>query len=161
MRNLLAIVAVFALIYALVWSKKYGYNAVAYLRTFVKRAAVFIMSFSWLAVLAVLIVIACYSNISYLLKEVLSANSVSSIKGVVRLIFGVDSAFMALQMLALYSVMLSFVSCLALSVGLVVRFVYRTVLKVSRATFVEDKDCFESCVQRVKPTFELNLKYIS
>ena len=119
------------------------------------------MSFSWLAVLAVLIVIACYSNISYLLKEVLSANSVSSIKSVVRFVFGVDSAFMALQMLALYSVMLSFVSCLALSVGLVVRFVYRTVLKVSRSAFVEDKDCFESCVQRVKPTFELNLKYIS
>lgn len=161
MHNLIAIFAVFAIIYAFVWYKNCGYNAAAFMRMFVKRVAVGVMTFSWVIVLAVVFVLACYSNISELLKGLLSANSISNIKGLTRLVFGVDSVFVALQMLALYSVMVSFVSCLALSVGLIVRIVYRTILKVTRTTFSEDRQDFDNYSQHTMPTFKLYLKYNS
>ena len=153
--------AVFICIPAVAWIKNYRYSFVASLRIFVKRLALFVISFSWVLVLATLLVIACYANISGLLKEVLSANSIQGIKSLLRLAFGADSAFAALQMLAFYSIMANFVSCLVLSLGIGVRNIYRTVLKVARTNFIEDNECYEEFNQRSLPTFKLYLKYNS
>ena len=161
MQSLIAIAIALCALYAIMWVKNYGYNFIASLRIFVKRLALYVMSLSWIMVLATVLMIACYSNISGLLKELLSANSIDSIKSLARLVFGVDSAFVALQMLALYSVIASFVSCLVLSMGVVVRFTYRTILKVIRMALVEERHCFADCGQHFMPTFKLYLKYNS
>ena len=161
MQILIAVAAIFVCIYAIVWIENYGYSFFASLRILIKRLALFVMSFSWVMVLATVLMIACYSNISGFLKEVLSANSVAGIKNVVKLLFGVDSAFVALQMLALYSIMASFVSCLVFAVGMIIRVVYLANLKAKRTTFVEDGQCKEESNQHWTPTFKLYLKYNS
>ena len=161
MQSLIAIVTMLACLYAFVWIKSYGHNFITFMRTVLKRLALCVMSLSWVMVLATFLMIACYSNISGLLKDLLSANSIDGIKSLTRLVFGVDSAFVALQMLALYSVIASFVSCLVLSLGVVVRFTYRTILKVTRASFVKDRHYFGDFSQHSMPTFKLYLKYNS
>ena len=161
MQSLIPIIAVFVCIYAIVWIKNYGYSFFTSLRIFVKRLALYIMSFSWIIILATVLMIACYSNISGLLKDILSANSIEGIKSFTRLIFGVDSAFVALQMLALYSIMASFVSCLVLSLGVVVRVIYRTILKVSRTSFSDGCQSLDDFESHSVPTFKLYLKYNS
>ena len=161
MQSLLAIATVFVFVYAIVWIKNYGYSFLASLQVLIKRLALCVLSFSWIMVLATILMIACYSNISGLLKEILSANSVEGIKSMVKLLFGVDSAFVALQMLALYSIMASFVSCLVFAVGMIIRVIYLANLKVARTTFVEDGQCLEESNQHWMPTFKLYLKYNS
>lgn len=160
MQSLIAVAAVFAL-YAIVWCKNYGYSFVASLRLFVKRLALCVMSFSWGVVLVAVFLLSHYSNITGLLENSLSAHSLEGIKSLTRLIFGVDSAFAALQMLAVYSLMAGFVSCLVLSFGVIIRVAYRTVLKVSRTDFVEDRQYFANYSQHSMPTFKLYLKYNS
>ena len=161
MQSLLAIAAACVLCYAFLWAKNNRYNVIAFLRTFVKRAALFVMSFSWIMVLAAFLILACYSNISELLKEVLSANAVSNVKGMLHLMFGVDSAFAAMQMLALYSLVASFVSCLALTVGLIIYNVYKTILKVERSAYADDGQDFAECSQHARPAFKLYTKFNS
>ena len=161
MQSLLAIIAVLVFVYAVFWIKNHSYNFIAFLRVFVKRLALCVMSLSWIMIVAAILMIACYANISCLLKDILSANSIDGLKGLLRLVFGVDSAFTALQLLALYSIMASFVSCLVLSVGVVFRFIYRTVLKVTRTTHIDDCQCFEDSEQHSIPAFKLYLKYNS
>lgn len=161
MQSLIAIVAVVVLAYAIVWTKNYGYSFIAALRVLIKRIALYVISFSWILVLATALMLACYSNISGLLKDVLSTNSVEGIKSLVRLIFGVDSAFVALQMLAIYSIMASFVSCLVFAVGMIIQAIYLTILKIERTTFARDRQCFEEFDQHLMPTFKLYSKYNS
>ena len=161
MQSLIAIVTAFVFVYAIVWIKNYGYSFITSLRVLIKRLALHVISFSWAIVLVTLIMIACYSNISLIFKDLLSANSIVGIKSLVKLVFGVDSAFVALQLLALYSIMASFVSCLVFVVGMVIRVVYLATLKVVRAPFIEDKQCREKTSQQWMPTFKLNLKYNS
>ena len=161
MQGLITIAAAFIVVYAFVWFKNSGYSLFAFLRVFVKRIALYVMSFSWIIILATIFMIAHYSNISGLLKDVLPASSIEGMKGLMRFVFGVDSAFTALQMLALYSIMASFVSCLVLAVGMVVRIIYIATLKAVRAPFVEDRQCSEQASQHWMPTFKLYLKYNS
>ena len=161
MQSLIAIATAFVFVYAIVWIKNYGYSFITSLRILIKRIALHVISFSWVILLATLLMIACYSNISGLLKDLLSANSIVGIKSLVKLVFGVDSAFVALQMLALYSLVASFVSCLVLAVGMVIRVVYLTTLNAVRVHFVEDRQCCETLSQHWMPTFKLYLKYNS
>ena len=161
MQSLIAIATAFVFVFAIVWIKNYGYSFITSLRILIKRLALHVISFSWVIALATILMIACYSNISLLLKDLLSANSIVGIKSLVKLVFGVDSAFVALQMLALYSIMASFVSCLVFVVGMVIRVVYIATLKVVRASFIEDRQCREESSQHWFPTFKLYLKYNS
>ena len=161
MQGLIAIVAVIVGMYAIIWIKNQGYSFIASLRILIKRLALYVMSFSWVVVLATVFLMSHYANIVGLFKSTLSADSVEGIKSTVRLVFGVDSAFAALQMLAFYSIMASFVSCLVLSLGVVVRIVYRAILKAARTSFVEKRKCFEDFNQHSLPTFKLYLKYNS
>lgn len=161
MQSLIAMATALVFVYAIVWIKNYGYSFITSLRVLIKRLALHVISFSWVIALTTILMIACYSNISVLLKDLLSANSIVGIKSLVRLVFGVDSAFVALQMLALYSIMASFVSSLVFVVGMVVRVVYIATLKVVRTPFVEDRQCSEQPSQHWMPTFKLYLKYNS
>lgn len=161
MQSLIAVGVVSAILYLIYLAKNYGKNLIAFTRVFVKRAALYMMSFSWIIVIAAVLMLACYSGLSGLLKDILSVNSVDSIKGLVRLIFGVDSAFVALQTVALYSLMLSFVSCLCLSVGLVVRFVHGIFLKTIGKTLNENEKRQKFSALHITPTFKLYLKYNS
>lgn len=155
MQSLIAVLAVFITVCTLVYTKNRGFNVVASLRVFVRRLAVYVMSFSWIVVLASVFVLACYSDITGLLKEVLSASSVSGLKSCLKLIFGVDSAFMALQMLALYSLMVGFVSCLALSIGLTIRFVYKTIMRIVRTSSSDEEINYGVRVCHSAPTFKI------
>lgn len=161
MQSLIAVLAVFITVCTLVYTKNRGFNVVASLRVFVRRLAVYVMSFSWIVVLASVFVLACYSDITGLLKEVLSASSVSGLKSCPKLIFGVDSAFMALQMLALYSLMVGFVSCLALSIGLTIRFVYKTIMRIVRTSSSDEEINYGVRVCHSAPTFKIFQKYNS
>ena len=161
MQSLIAVLAVFITVCNLVYTKNRGFNVVASLRVFVRRLAVYVMSFSWIVVLASVFVLACYSDITGLLKEVLSASSVSGLKSCLKLIFGVDSAFMALQMLALYSLMVGFVSCLALSIGLTTRFVYKTIMRIVRTSSSDEEINYGVRVCHSAPTFKIFQKYNS
>ncbi len=161
MQSLIAVLAVFITVCTLVYIKNRGFNVVASLRVFVRRLAVYVMSFSWIVVLASVFVLACYSDITGLLKEVLSASSVSGLKSCLKLIFGVDSAFMALQMLALYSLMLGFVSCLALSIGLTTRFVYKTIMRIVRTSSSDEEINYGVRACHSTPTFKIFQKYNS
>ena len=161
MQSLIAVLAVFITVCTLVYTKNRGFNVVASLRVFVMRLAVYVMSFSWIVVLASVFVLACYSDITGLLKEVLSASSVSGLKSCLKLIFGVDSAFMALQMLALYSLMVGFVSCLALSIGLTIRFVYKTIMRIVRTSSSDEEINYGVRVCHSAPIFKIFQKYNS
>lgn len=161
MQSLIAIALALVIVYAIIWMKDRGYSFVVSLRIFVKRLALYVMSLSCITVLATVLMIACYSNISGLFSDVLSTNSIEGIKSLTRLIFGVDSAFAALQMIAFCSIMASFVSCLVFAFGVVVVAVYRAVLKVSRTAFVKNRQCFEDFDKHLMPTFKLYLKYNS
>ncbi len=161
MQSLIAVLAVFITVCTLVYTKNRGFNVVASLRVFVRRLAVYVMSFSWIVVLASVFVLACYSDITGLLKEVLSASSVSGLKSCLKLIFGVDLAFMALQMLALYSLMVGFVSCLALSIGLTIRFVYKTIMRIVRTSSSDEEINYGVRVCHSAPTFKIFQKYNS
>lgn len=161
MQSLIAVLAVFITVCALVYTKNRGFNVVASLRVFVRRLAVYVMSFSWIVVLASIFVLACYSDITGLLKEVLSASSVSGLKSCLKLIFGVDSAFMALQMLALYSLMVGFVSCLALSIGLTTRFVYKAIMRIVRTSSSDEEINYSVRACHSAPTFKIFQKYNS
>lgn len=161
MQSLIAVLAVFITVCTLVYTKNRGFNVVASLRVFVRRLAVYVMSFSWIVVLASVFVLACYSDITGLLKEVLSASSVSGLKSCLKLIFGVDSAFMALQMLALYSLMVGFVSCLALSIGLTTRFVYKTIMRIVRTSSSDEEINYGVRACHSTPTFKIFQKYNS
>ena len=161
MQSLIVIIAAIMCVYAVIWIKNYGYSFIASLRVFVKRLARCIMSLSCALVVATILMIACYSNLTGILKDILSANAIENLKSFARIIFGVDSAFAALQMLAFYSLMASFVSCLVLSLGVIVQFVYRAILKVTRSTFVEENESYEELNQHFLPTFKLYLKYNS
>lgn len=161
MQSLLFVLTVFVCIYSIAWIKTNGYSFLISLRILIKRLALYVMSFSWIMILATALMIACYSNISGLLKDVLSANSIASLKTIVKLFFGVDSAFAALQMLALYSIMASFVSCLVFAVGMIINIVYLTHLKVSRTTFDGNRQNFEDLDWHWTPTFKLYSKYNS
>ena len=160
MQGLIAIIAVFMLLYAIDWIKNHEYCFIISLRVFVKRVALYVMSFSWGLILATILMVLCYSNLSEIFKELLSANSIYVLKSLVRFVFGVDSAFVALQMLAIYSIMASFVSCLVLAVCMVIRIIYFTILKIERTPLFEDEQCCE--VDYVlMPSFKLYLKYNS
>ena len=161
MQSLIAVLAVFITVCTLVYTKNRGFNVVASLRVFVRRLAVYVMSFSWIVVLASVFVPACYSDITGLLKEVLSASSVSGLKSCLKLIFGVDSAFMALQMLALYSLMVGFVSCLALSIGLTTRFVYKAIMRIVRTSSSDEEINYGVRACHSTPTFKIFQKYNS
>lgn len=165
MQSLIAVLAVFITVCTLVYTKNRGFNVVASLRVFVRRLAVYVMSFSWIVVLASIFVLACYSDITGLLKEVLSASSVSGLKSCLKsclkLIFGVDSAFMALQMLALYSLMVGFVSCLALSIGLTTRFVYKAIMRIVRTSSSDEEINYSVRACHSTPTFKIFQKYNS
>lgn len=161
MQSLIAIAAVLVIVYAVHLARRSGYNFISFMRICVKRLVLYIMSFSCIVVFATVLMLACYSNISELLNEVLSINSVNSIKSLIRLVFGVDSAFVALQMLAIYSLMASFISCLLFSVGLTIRFVYRTFLSYGLTVLTKKEQDCDSSVQHVKPSFKLYLKYNS
>ena len=161
MQSLIAVLAVFITVCTLVYTKNRGFNVVASLRVFVRRLAVYVMSFSWIVVLASVFVLACYADITGLLKEVLSASSVSGLKSCLKLIFGVDSAFMALQMLALYSLMVGFVSCLALSIGLTIRFVYKTIMRIVRTSSSDEEINYGVRVCHSAPIFKIFQKYNS
>lgn len=161
MQSLIAVLAVFITVCTLVYTKNRGFNVVASLRVFVRRLAVYVMSFSWIVVLASVFVLACYSDITGLLKEVLSASSVSGLKSCLKLIFGVDSAFMALQMLALYSLMVGFVSCLALSIGLTTRFVYKAIMRTVRTSSSDEEINYGVRACHSAPTFKIFQKYNS
>lgn len=161
MQSLIAVLAVFITVCTLVYTKNRGFNVVASLRVFVRRLAVYVMSFSWIVVLASVFVLACYLDITGLLKEVLSASSVSGLKSCLKLIFGVDSAFMALQMLALYSLMVGFVSCLALSIGLTTRFVYKAIMRIVRTSSSDEEINYGVRVCHSAPTFKIFQKYNS
>ena len=161
MQSLIAVLAVFITVCTLVYTKNRGFNVVASLRVFVRRLAVYVMSFSWIVVLASVFVLACYSDITGLLKEVLSASSVSGLKSCLKLIFGVDSAFMALQMLALYSLMVGFVSCLALSIWLTIRFVYKTIMRIVRTSSSDEEINYGVRVCHSAPIFKIFQKYNS
>ncbi len=161
MQSLIAVLAVFITVCTLVYIKNRGFNVVASLRVFVRRLAVYVMSFSWIVVLASVFVLACYSDITGLLKEVLSASSVSGLKSCLKLIFGVDSAFMALQMLALYSLMVGFVSCLALSIGLTTRFVYKAIMRIVRTSSSDEEINYGVRACHSAPTFKIFQKYNS
>ena len=161
MQSLIAVLAVFITVCTLVYTKNRGFNVVASLRVFVRRLAVYVMSFSWIVVLASVFVLACYSDITGLLKEVLSASSGIGLKSCLKLIFGVDSAFMALQMLALYSLMVGFVSCLALSIGLTIRFVYKTIMRIVRTSSSDEEINYGVRVCHSAPIFKIFQKYNS
>ena len=161
MQSLIAIAAVIVCVYAVVRIRNYGYSFIASLLIFVKRLARCIMSLSWAMIVATVLMIACYSNLSGFLKEILSANAIEGLKSFARIIFGVDSAFAALQMLAFYSLMASFVSCLVLTLGVVVQVVYRAILKVTRASFVEESQSIDNFNQQSLPAFKVYLKYNS
>lgn len=161
MQSLIAVLAVFITVCTLVYTKNRGFNVVASLRVFVRRLAVYVMSFSWIVVLASVFVLACYSDITGLLKEVLSASSVSGLKSCLKLIFGVGSAFMALQMLALYSLMVGFVSCLALSIGLTTRFVYKAIMRIVRTSSSDEEINYGVRACHSTPTFKIFQKYNS
>ena len=161
MQSLIAVLAVFITVCTLVYTKNRGFNVVASLRVFVRRLAVYVMSFSWIVVLASVFVLACYSDITGLLKEVLSASSVSGLKSCLKLIFSVDSAFMALQMLALYSLMVGFVSCLALSIGLTTRFVYKAIMRIVRTSSSDEEINYGVRACHSTPTFKIFQKYNS
>ncbi len=161
MQSLIAVLAVFITVCTLVYTKNRGFNVVASLRVFVRRLAVYVMSFSWIVVLASVFVLACYSDITGLLKEVLSASSVSGLKSCLKLIFGVDSAFMALQMLALYSLMVGFVSCFALSIGLTTRFVYKAIMRIVRTSSSDEEINYGVRACHSAPTFKIFQKYNS
>ena len=158
MQSLIAVLAVFITVCTLVYTKNRGFNVVASLRVFVRRLAVYVMSFSWIVVLASVFVLACYSDITGLLKEVLSASSVSGLKSCLKLIFGVDSAFMAL---ALYSLMVGFVSCLALSIGLTTRFVYKAIMRIVRTSSSDEEINYSVRACHSAPTFKIFQKYNS
>lgn len=157
MQSLIAVLAVFITVCTLVYTKNRGFNVVASLRVFVRRLAVYVMSFSWIVVLASVFVLACYSDITGLLKEVLSASSVSGLKSCLKLIFGVDSV----QMLALYSLMVGFVSCLALSIGLTTRFVYKAIMRIVRTSSSDEEINYGVRVCHSAPTFKIFQKYNS
>lgn len=161
MQSLIVIFAVFICIYSIVWIKNYGHSFIADLRIFIKRLALHVMSFSWVMVLVTVLMIACYSDICSLLQNLLSANSFEDIKSLIHLTFGVDSAVVVLQMLALYSLITSFVSCLVFAVGMIILVAYRAILKVSKANFVDDTNCPEYCNRHSIPTFKVYLKYNS
>ena len=161
MQSLIAVLAVFITVCTLVYTKNRGFNVVASLRVFVRRLAVYVMSFSWIVVLASVFVLACYSDITGLLKEVLSASSVSGLKSCLKLIFGVYSAFMALQMLALYSLMVGSVSCLALSIGLTTRFVYKAIMRIVRTSSSDEEINYGVRACHSAPTFKIFQKYNS
>ena len=161
MQSLIAMVAVFAFIYAIVWIKNHGHSFIVCLHDCIKRFALYVMSFSWVMVFVTVLMIAFYSDISGLLKDLLAANSIEVIKNLIRIIFGVDSAFAVLQIFALYSIIASFVSCLVLSVGIVIQIFYRAILKVSNANIIDNGNCFECCNKHPIPTSQIYLKYNS
>ena len=163
MQSLLIIAAVFIGCYAIIWIKNHRHNFAASLRTLCKRCARCVMSFSWVIGVAAILLIACYPNVSGLLKEILSAQSVRDVKSLTRLIFGVDSSFVALQMLAMYSIITSLVSCLLLSVGVIVRVVFVTTFKAAGSipADIQDGRCFEDFTPHVTPSFKLFSRYNS
>ena len=163
MQSLIVITAVLIGCYVIVWIKNHRHNFTTSLRALSKRFARRVMSCSWVIALMAIVLIVCYPNASGFLKEMLSAQSVRDIKSLTRVVFGVDSSFVALQMLAIYSIMASFVSCLVLSGGAIVRVVYTTVSKLTRASSVDVdcSGCFEDFAPHLTPTFKLYLRFNS
>ena len=163
MQSLLIIAALFMGCYVIVWIKDHRHNLAASLRDLSKHFARHVMSFSWIIAAAAILLLACYPNVSGFLKEILSAQSVRDVKSLVRIIFGVDSSFVALQMLVMYSIMASFVSCLVLSGSAIVRVVYATVSKHAHASSVDvdNSGCFEDFAPHLTPTFKLYLRFNS
>lgn len=161
MQLLIALIAAIVLAYAFKHFNKNAYSISALIRIFIKRLALYLMTLSWVIFLAVGCIIAFYSNISEFLKDSMSADAISCIKSLVRFVFGVDSAFVALQIVTIYSMLASFVSCLILSAGAVVRTVYRTAFKAER-TYIDDGGlCLENTELQTQPAFKLYLKYNS
>ena len=161
MQRLIAIVTIFVCIYAIVCTKNSGYGFTASLRVFAKHLALFTMFLLWVTILVTALMITCYSEIGGMLSNSLSANSVVGIKHFVRLVFGADSAFVALHMLALYSIFAGFVSCLILCIGVVVRVAYRRILNNAKAPCVKDRQCFEDFDRQLPPAFKVYSKYNS
>ena len=161
MQILIAVIAAVICVQAIVWIKIHRHSLIASLRTLLKRFARHVMSFSGAIFLTLIVIISCYSNISDLLKVLLPADSVDGIKDLIHISFGVDSALALLQMLALYSIMASFVSCLVLSVGVIIFVVYTIFLKTTRSTLLAEGQHFEEFAPHATPAFKLYLKYNS
>ena len=163
MQSLLIVAALLLVCYVIVWIRDHRHNLLASLRSAAKNFARRIMSFSWIIAAAAVLLLACYPNVSGFLKEILSAQSVRDVKSLVRIIFGVDSSFVALQMLAMYSIITSLVSCLLLSMGVIVRVIYVAALKVAKfvSVDVDGRGCDDDFAPHQAPTFKLYLRYNS
>lgn len=161
MHILIAVAAALIAVFAIISVKNSACGFACFLRAFVKRMAAYIMSLSWLAVISSVFIMACYPDISNFLKDAVSANFVYCIKSVVRFVFGVDSAVAALQFIALYSMIASFVSCLILSAGQIIKSVFKAVLKPEGTVFAEDGRRVEDCGRQFMPAFKVFLKFNS
>lgn len=150
--------AILAVIFCVFNAIKYG--NLQWLRRMVKRIAVGLLSFSSCLMFLSIGVLAWYPNVKELLTSVLSVSSIDALKTLIRIVIGTDSAFVALQMIALSSLIVSFISCLVFAVSWTIRYVFNAYLRVSRVDKTEDKEYYEhyrTCPQ----TFKIYSKFNS